>query len=748
MWVRLKKLVWRFRGVLIACPSVALVLIGLRLNGSLESLELAAWDYFVRLRPSEAVDSRIVIVEYNELDIRKLGHPLSDEKLARLISILNQNQPRVIGLDLYRDLPVEPGSKQLEEVFESTPNLFGVQKVTGGNSGSVNPSPQLKQLGQVAASDVVIDEDGRMRRSLLTLKSKDGEVLAGLGTQMALSYLESEDIYLEVVDEQTLKYKLGKAIFVPLKKNTGSYVSSNILGGYQILANFRNLRSGFPTISVSQVLEGKIPPNFFRDRIVLIGPTAASLDDFFLTPYRDRSSGVSIHGDIASQLISAALEGRPQIKVWSETYEYLWICGWSFVGATLIWMRRSRKNTSLLYSASLGVLLLGFGLIGASYLAFLLEAWWVPVVPGILALFGSAITVTGIIARDTSKMRQTFGRYLTSEVVTTLLETPEGSKIGGEKKNVTILFSDLRGFSAMSEKVPPEKMVEIINIYLAEMTDIINDYKGTINEFMGDGIFVMFGAPVSFVDNEERAVSCAIAMQLAMDGINQKLAKMDVTPLEMGIGIHCGEVIAGSIGSRQRAKYTILGSNVNLAARIETYTVGGQILVSQEMVEAVGQIVKTSGEIEVQPKGFSKPIPIFEIAGIEGKYNLFLPEEKQSFVDLFNEISVKYRVAKGKHISDEEFKGFFVKLSLDGAELSTTETLEVFSNIQIQLYVENEQLNQQIIHAKVVKILSDNQNHYRLRFTVLPTEIKGWFEDLCIGEWGMGNGEWGMRNKE
>ncbi|MEL6462405.1 MAG: adenylate/guanylate cyclase domain-containing protein, partial [Cyanobacteria bacterium J06621_15] len=557
MWVRLKKLIWKFRGVLIACPSVAILLIGLRLNGSLQSLELAAWDYFIRLRPSEAVDSRIVIVEYNESDIRKLGHPLSDEKLAGLISILKKNQPRVIGLDIYRDLPVAPGSKKLEEVFESTPNLFGVQKVTGGNSNSVNPSPQLKELGQVAASDVVLDEDGRIRRSLLTLTNKDGETFAGLGTQMALSYLESEDIYLELIDEQNLKYKLGKATFVPLEKNHGSYVSSNILGGYQILANFRNLRSGFPTISVSQVLEGKMPPNFVRDRIVLIGPTAASLDDFFYTPYRDRSSGVSIHGDIASQLVSAALEGRPQIKVWSETYEYLWICGLSFVGATLIWMLRSRKHTSLAY---LIVLLLGFGLIGASYLALVLAAWWIPVVPGILALFGSAITVTGIIARDTSKMRQTFGRYLTSEVVATLLETPEGSKIGGEKKHVTIMFSDLRGFSAMSEKVPPEKMVEIINLYLAEMTDIITHYRGTINEFMGDGIFVMFGAPVAFVDNEERAVACALAMQLAMDGINQKLAKMNITPLEMGIGIHCGEVIAGNIGSKQRAKYTVLGS--------------------------------------------------------------------------------------------------------------------------------------------------------------------------------------------
>ncbi|MEM1394366.1 MAG: adenylate/guanylate cyclase domain-containing protein [Cyanobacteria bacterium P01_H01_bin.150] len=742
MWVRLKKLIWKHRGVFIASPSVAVLLTGLRLAGLLQPLELAAWDYFFRLRPVEPVDSRIVIVEMNELDIQKLGYPLSDEKLARLILILKKNQPRVIGLDIYRDLPVEPGFKQLEEVFASTPNLFGIQKMTGGASNFVNPPPKLEELGQVSASDIVVDQDGRVRRNLLTLENKDGEVIAGLGTQLALIYLESEDIYLEVVDEQALKYKLGKATFTPLQKSDGSYVTKNFLGGYQVLANFRNLRSSFPTISISQVLAGKMPAEFVRDRIVLIGPTAASLDDFFYTPYHDRSSGISIHADIASQLISTALVGRPQIQIWSDIYEYLWICAWSFIGAILIWMRRSRKQTNSLYSASLIILLLGICLIIASYLAFLLGAWWVPVVPGFLALFGSAITVTGIIARDTSKMRQTFGRYLTSEVVTTLLETPEGLKIGGEKKNVTILISDLRGFSAMSEKVSPEKMVEIINLYLAEMTDIINHYKGTINDFMGDGIFVMFGAPISFDDNAQRAVTCAIAMQLGMDGINQKLAKMNIPPLEMGIGIHCGEVIAGSIGSKARAKYTVMGSNVNLAARIETYTVGGQILVSQETLEAVGEIIQISGEMEVQPKGFSKPITIYEIGGIGGKYNLFLPEENVCFISLANQIPVKYRVAKGKHISDEELKGFLVKLSLDGAELSTTESLQIFGNLQMQLHVEDEKLNQQLIYSKVVKILdknqnqnqNQNQNNYHLRFTSLTTEIKAWFEELCNRE--------------
>lgn len=730
MWVRLKGLIWRWRGVLIASPSIAILLIGLRLAGLLQPLELAAWDYFLRLRPLETVDSRIVIIEMNEADIQKLGYPISDEKLAQLLSIIKKHQPRVIGLDIYRDLPVEPGFKQLEEVFASTPNLFGIQKIAGHiNSSRVNPPPKLKELGQVAASDVVIDADIKVRRNLLSVVDKGGETILGLGSQLAVSYLKAENISLELVDGKTLKFKLGKGFFLPLDKSDGSYVKIDA-GGYQILANFRNLRSGFPTVSMSQVLAGEMPPEFVRDRIVLIGPTAASLDDFFNTPYGDRSSGVSIHADVASQLISSALEGRQQIQIWSETYEYLWIVSWSFIGAILSWTQRDKKRTGSLYSASFIILFLNIGVIGGSYLAFLVGAWWIPVVPGFLALSASAITVTAIVARDTSTMRQTFGRYLTDEVVETLLETPGGLNIGGENKNVTILISDLRGFSAMSEKVSPEKMVEIINLYLAKMTDIINNYQGTINDFMGDGIFVMFGAPVSFADNAQRAVTCAIAMQLAMDGINKQLALMKLPPLEMGIGIHCGEVLAGSIGSKARAKYTVMGSNVNLAARIETYTVGGQILVSQETVEAVGEIIQISGDMEVKPKGFTEPITIFEVGGIGGKYNLFLPQEKDSLQSLANEIPVKYRVAQGKHISDVEFKGFFVKLSSDSAELSTNQPLEVLSNLQLQLYVEDEKLNHQQIYAKVVKILDKNQHIFHLRFTAIPADIKAYFAGL------------------
>jgi adenylate cyclase len=185
-----------------------------------------------------------------------------------------------------------------------------------------------------------------------------------------------------------------------------------------------------------------------------------------------------------------------------------------------------------------------------------------------MALFGSAIAIAGYLVHTATGMRQTFGRYLTDEVVANLLETPEGLQLGGEKRKVTILMSDLRGFSALSERVSPEIAVSVINFYLEVMTEVISQYHGTINELMGDGMLVMFGAPISREDDSQRAIACALAMQLAMDRVNQHNQQLNLPPLEMGIGINTGEVLVGNIGSQKRAKYTVMGSPVNLASRL------------------------------------------------------------------------------------------------------------------------------------------------------------------------------------
>ncbi|MBD0346216.1 MAG: CHASE2 domain-containing protein, partial [Coleofasciculus sp. Co-bin14] len=246
MWTKLSQFLWQWRGVLIAAPSVAGLLIGLRLAGWLQGVELAALDEFFRLRPTEPVDSRIVIVEVNEADIQKAGQwPISDATLAKLLEILKQQQPRAIGLDIYRDLPVEPGHQELVKLFESTPNLIGIQKVVGGSSGSaVNPPPALSKLGQVGANDFVVDNDGKIRRSLFSLKdTKSGQLIQSFGVALALRYFKAEGIEPKEIDP---------AIFPAFDANDGGYVRADA-GGYQILSNFRNLRQGFRTISMTQV---------------------------------------------------------------------------------------------------------------------------------------------------------------------------------------------------------------------------------------------------------------------------------------------------------------------------------------------------------------------------------------------------------------------------------------------------------------------------------------------------------------
>jgi adenylate cyclase len=425
MWTKLRQQLWQWRGVLIAAPSIAGLFIGLRSAGLLQGLELAALDQFFRLRPKEPVDSRIVIVGINETDVQKVGQwPMPDATLAKLLETLKQQQPIAIGLDLYRDLPVEPGHQELVKVFESTPNLIGIQKVVGNSSGSaVNPPPTLSKLGQIGANDFVVDTDGKIRRSLLTLKDKSENTIPSFATRLALTYLEAKGIKLEVLDEAKQKYKLGKAIFTPFEANDGGYSFADA-GGYQILSNFRNLRQGFRTISMTDVLEGRMPPDLMRDasgaafagRIVLIGVTGESVRDSFYTPYSSRQvsqaatnfAGVEVHADVVSQILSAALEGRPLIKVWSEPVEWLWIFGWALVGATLSWIRRYRDGvTQRSPLTAVSIFLAGGGLVYGSYLAFL-QGWWIPVVPPLLGLGGSAIAISSYVAYTATGMRQTW----------------------------------------------------------------------------------------------------------------------------------------------------------------------------------------------------------------------------------------------------------------------------------------------------------------------------------------------------
>src|SRR5262249_44493117 len=200
-------------------------------------------------------------------------------------------------------------------------------------------------------------------------------------------------------------------------------------------------------------------------------------------------------------------------------------------------------------------------------------------------------------------VRETFGRYVSDDVVASLLSSPEALALGGELRKVTVMMSDLRGFTALAERLSPEEAVTFLNGYLQTMVDLILHYHGTIDEILGDGILVIFGAPTTAADDAERAVACALSMQLAMDAVNTRSRERGLPEVEMGIGIHTGTVIVGNIGSARRMKYTAVGTPVNLTGRIESYTTSGQILISESTRQEVASLVTVSRQLQVRGQG-------------------------------------------------------------------------------------------------------------------------------------------------
>ncbi|NER19862.1 MAG: CHASE2 domain-containing protein [Symploca sp. SIO1C2] len=395
---KLKPRLWKSR-YLLTTLSVTTFIIILRSMGILQLLEWATLDQFFGWRPTEPVDERILIVAIDESDINYLGKwPIPDAAIARLIKILNQHQPAAIGLDLYRNLPVEPGYQDWLEVMESTPNLIGVEKAVGT---TVAPPDTLSKMEQVALTDILVDADGKVRRALLSYRPPEGQLRFGLGCKLALIYLEAKGINLETLDDTKKHYRLGKEIFVPFKSNDGGYVRTNS-GGYQIFLNYRGQQDRFRAVTLTEVLENRVDPELIRDRLILIGSVARSLNDEFYTPYNrlmgntlESTPGVVIHANVASQIVSAALDGRSLLKVWKEAGEWLWILGWSLIGASLSWRFWQLRSPYLLIFI---IFLAEAGLASSCYIAFLV-GWWIPLFPPALSLISSAIVAPFLLEK-------------------------------------------------------------------------------------------------------------------------------------------------------------------------------------------------------------------------------------------------------------------------------------------------------------------------------------------------------------
>jgi adenylate cyclase len=292
--------------------------------------------------------------------------------------------------------------------------------------------------------------------------------------------------------------------------------------------------------------------------------------------------------------------------------------------------------------------------------------------------------------------------------------------MGGELRQVTVLMSDLRGFTSLSERLAAGQVVAVINRYLSLMTDIIMEHNGTIEEFMGDGIKATFGTIDDGDRHAEHAVACALAMQMAMDNVNTENVGDGLPEVEMGIGLHTGSAVLGNIGSQKRAKYGVFGRHVNHAARIESYTVGGQILMSEYTRNEVTAELSVRGSMEIVPKGVQQPLTVFDVAGIGPPYNLQLPAITEELPRVLRQpVPLQFRILAEKDAGGQELPGELIALGTRQASLRTQ--APVTRHDDVLLLIPDGDHQPQEIYAKAVEI---DDEDILVRFTSLPHVVK------------------------
>jgi class 3 adenylate cyclase len=332
------------------------------------------------------------------------------------------------------------------------------------------------------------------------------------------------------------------------------------------------------------------------------------------------------------------------------------------------------------------------------------------------------------LARAHELVRRAFGRYVSEEVAASILQSPEGLELGGEEREVTILMSDLRGFTALAARLQPRDVIAFLNLYLEAMVDIIGRYEGTIDEILGDAILVIFGAPVASSDHATKAVACGLAMQLAMPEVNRRLAEKGAAELEMGIGIHSGPVIVGNIGSLRRTKYAGVGLNVNLAGRIESFTTGGQVLISESTREKITLPLRIDNVFQVEPKGATHRLKLHEIGGIGEPFNLWLPERSRTLCSLPQPLPIRFSVLEEKFVGRTLREGQLLAISDSEASIKSEAALALLSNLKIELERVADVNPGGEIYAKVIGAVDDGSGQTRIRFTSVSPDIKVWLQ--------------------
>jgi diguanylate cyclase (GGDEF)-like protein len=438
----------RILPALLAGATVTLLNLGARKLGWLQSWELSSFDSLVRLQPDLPPDPRLLVVGISEEDIQALGRfPISDAAVAQTLAKLQKYRPRAIGLDLYRDLPQEPGHRELLAELKA-PNVVAISKLSDAENPGV-PAPPGMPPDRVGFNDFLLDGDGVVRRNLLSVWKSDKTTVFSFSLQLAKLYFKDKVKQMNSsVNPNQIDW--GQAAFLPLKSDSGGYANLDTRG-YQILLQYRSAKQVARQVSISQVLKGEIDPSWVKDKIVLIGTTAQSSRDVFLTPYspaqkqNPKMPGVLVHAQMLSQILSAVLEGQSLFWMWPEWAEILWKGAWAVAGGAVAWRIQHPGKAGLVGGAA------AIGLVGITYGIFT-AGGWVPLVSPALGLL-----VTGVGVSAYRKLYDAFHDSLTGLPNRDLFVNCLGRAIESAKAHrsylFAVLFLDLDRFKVINDSL-------------------------------------------------------------------------------------------------------------------------------------------------------------------------------------------------------------------------------------------------------------------------------------------------------
>jgi adenylate cyclase len=603
--------------------------------GFFEVLEQKTLDMRFRLRGPIKPGPETVIAAIDEKSINKLGRfPWPRSVWARVVDLLTEQGARVIVFDVFFTesenvdsdemfqrsiqqsgrvvLPVvfdftEEGYKEsgftAKKVDYLTSSAYPVIRNTGGPLQPFKAKmvlPTLLRFSSVANSlahiNMIPDGDGTLRWEAMAI-DYHGDFYAPIGLQAAWIYkgLGKENLGLDYHGD----VRMGDTT-IPVD-NYG-----------RMLINYRGPNGMFPLYSISDILDRKLPAETFKDKIVLIGATAIGIYDLRVTPFSPNMAGIEKHASVVDNVL------RGDFIVHTESSVVVLIFLFAIVLGVAL-PRLGAKSGAALF------LFLFAGYLGGVHYLFISRGIWFNLVYPASALFFGYTTQTAYRffteERRARDIRRMFSSYVSKRIVDELIKDPSKAKLGGDRKEITVLFSDIRGFTSFSEKHQPEEVVSLLNEYLGAMTEIVFRHEGTLDKFVGDAIMALWGAPVGQPDHAERAARCALAMIEKLKQLQAKWASEGKYAIDIGIGINTGDMVVGNMGAEgKKMDYTVIGDNVNLGARLEGLTrqYNNHIIISEFTYEKIKNIVLVNELGSVTVKGKQKPVVIYDLAGIKG----------------------------------------------------------------------------------------------------------------------------------